>query len=260
MYLVVFATLAIAILGTYTQVLAVEVARIAANQTSTASAMLAWHTAAVSMASSIVKTNSSTSTPAGLFSSANYPSGCSLSADKTGSNAFHVCPPPINISNSTATATQGSVTNSLSNASGTSFSANMIYNTTQSPNAPECVHLPNAQSNGTTCTTTFDVKHYEFYSVLFQDSTTGINYVVTFASAPTTGNASTTNYLTLASGTQISLTASDLLTQLKNKRLPSFSFGTFINGKVSGATYLTYPSGISNVIPSGAVAVISGGL
>lgn len=50
MYLLVFITLVVALIGTYTQVFAVQTARLYANQTTAADAFLTWHSVAVAEA------------------------------------------------------------------------------------------------------------------------------------------------------------------------------------------------------------------
>jgi len=242
-YLVVFVTLVIAVLGTYTQVLAVEAARIASQQTSTAQAMLAWHTASISMATSVIQDSNYVTS----YASA----GCSLSIDHT--TTIATCPPPVHVG--LPTQTNGTVTNSLAGVTTSSFNTNMYFN--HITNVRDCVHLPNTRFNGSACITTFDAKHYEFYSLLFRDSSTGVDYVVTYAAPATAGSAGSS--LVLASGTQISLTGSDLFTQLRNMHVSSLSYGTFDGTKISGAAYAHYPAGISSIIPTGAVAVITGG-
>jgi hypothetical protein len=252
MFLVVFATIVIALLGTYTQVLGVEIARIAAAQTSFARAMLSWHTAAMSMAASVIDTNSA-------YNTTNYPSGCALTNDKSSSlSSFHYCPGPINSAVSASPIeTNGTVTGALSSPP---YATNLIYDSVSK--RTECVHLPTTTCSASdpstgnctgTCTTTFDAKSYEFYSVLYHNG--GSDYVVTFASAPNTAGVQGSNYLTLAGGKQVSLTASDLLKQLRNVGLSNFTYGTVTNSVLTaGSLQYTLPTAAN--IPSGAIALI----
>jgi hypothetical protein len=257
MYLVVFATIAIALISTYTQVLAIEIARIANAQTGIAQAMLSWHTASLSMAASIIDTNSNY--PGG------YPIGCRLSNDKQpgAAVAFGPCPGPINAAQSPTTPLQGTnfgigtVTGALTTPP---YTTNRIYS--RGSAHTECVHLPSTACSASdtygctaTCTTAFDAKTYEFYSILFRGN--GSDYVVTYASPPTNGSSP---YLTLASGKQLGLTTGDLLRQLHNVGLPNYSYGTVKSATgtpsvlTAGPVQYTIPGQAK--VPNGAVALV----
>ncbi len=229
MYLLAFVTLIISLLGMYTQVLAIEVARVASQQTSIAGAMLTWHKAAVSMAAKIVDTNqyryaplASNSYGCSLTDKAYLPSFLTLLPNAGGN--FARCPTPLttpcpaNGSPGTCTSSltvnppsqqvnvfgSGTITDAANCASG-------LCNLTLS----EPVHLP-ADYN------TSNASGYQFYSALYQ--TGGTDVVVTFVAPPLyTGNS--TGFLTLANGSQIAVTSGDLMKQLQLAGGKEYMFG-----------------------------------
>jgi len=75
MYLLTFVFLVISILGVYTQVLAIEAARVMANQTNTADQVLAWHSAALSLAQNVITPTSVTAAGCNL-STGTVPNDC----------------------------------------------------------------------------------------------------------------------------------------------------------------------------------------
>src|SRR6266446_4058731 len=88
MYLLVFVTLAICLISGLTQVIVIQASRAAGEQTAIAQQMVAWHTAAVSMAASIIDTN-----PTG-YAAMSTIGGCSLSYDYSYANSYSRCPSP----------------------------------------------------------------------------------------------------------------------------------------------------------------------
>ena len=90
MYLLAIVTLIVGILSIYAQVLSLQAARIAANQTGFAQTMMEWHGAAVSMASKIISTNQ-------------YAGPCSL----TFNSALTPCNAPTGSGSANGTVTDG---------------------------------------------------------------------------------------------------------------------------------------------------------
>lgn len=222
MYLLVFVTLIISLIGLYTQILSVQTARLFANQNGVGRAMLQWQAAAISMAASIVNTNRAGYAPfAGT--------GCSLSIDVPA--GMNVCPSPLNpptigapvVSLVTGLPVTGTVTDAAGNI-------NTIYNI-NSPAADkrDRVRLSPDYNRAT----------YRFYSILYNTGgvpLTGQNLVVTFVpQAAVNANCPAPNFLCLpgplaAAPSQIGLTGSDLIQQLQNTRVSAVTYGT-----VSGA-------------------------
>src|ERR1700722_14854912 len=258
MYLVVFATLVVAILGTYTQVLAIEVARIAAAQTSVAQAMISWHTAAVSMAASIINTNNPTNAsqyPTG------FPNGCSLSYHTAGGASFHPCPSPWNALYPSETAVLNTSCGGLANCGVISNGSSPMLIFSKASGAQECVHLQGTTcntyvgSNCTgTCTTTFDVNDYEFYSILFRSG--GVDYIVTYAL-----QSASSTYIKLPGNTQLSLTPAGLVKQLRNLGLSTASYGvvtgTNPNQTITGAVAMNLAIPSAAGVTTGSVALVS---
>lgn len=201
MYLLVFITLIIGLVGIYAQVVSLEAARIASNMTGLAKNMIIWHSAAISMGASIVDT--------GSFTSASSP--CSLTYTLPTAVSVVQCPAPLG---------SGSTTGTVTDASG---NRNQIVN--RFSGTPETVHLPSD----------FDATKTQFYSILYYDSSSSQSFVVTFVLKPT---LSATNpapgYLALPpSKNLISYTTGDLLHQLSLSGLPKYSYGTV---KTTGVT------------------------
>jgi hypothetical protein len=248
MYLLVVVALFIAILGTYSQLFSLQAGRIAANQTGMAQDMLAWHAAAVSMAESVLDTQTN-----GMYTTVVQSTGCSLSNDIIPGVAWNFtwCPPPVNPAQSMALQPTGTLTGALSGPP--PYTINRIYNARASKQT-ECVHLPNATCTGidpfgcAACTSTFDAKDYEFYSILYRSN--GSDVVLTYASP-----GASSKYLTLASGKQLSLTQSDLIVQLRKTGIPLTSFGTVENSMVTaGGLQMSIPATAN--VPSGSIALI----
>jgi|SRR5215469_804104 len=245
MYLLVFVTLAVSLVSVYAEVLAAQTSRLYAAQTGLAQQMVAWHTAAVSMAASIIDTNS-----VGYAAFAN--TGCSLSFRYSYGNGYSHCPSPllggVAVNVNLGTGLGGVIMNpSLPLTQ---------YIVPKGANTTQCVHLPNTSCATATgggcgtnaCTTTFKAATYEFNSILFKNN--GVDYVVTFA-APATG---TTN-LQLAGGNQISLSANDMLRQLNKLHISNYTYG-LVNGATTNAT-TSYSIVPTAGVPSGSIALIS---
>lgn len=254
MYLLVFVTLIISLIGLYTQILAVQTARLFANQNGVGRAMLQWQAAAISMAASIVNTNRTGYAAYGL-------TGCSLSNDTTG---LALCPPPSNPPGS------GTPVVSLSTGNPQAFGTitdganlNTIYNiASTAPDKRELVRLPTDFNRGT----------YRFYSILYNtagNALTGENIVITFV-PPAAINAScpVANFLCLpgpaaANPSQIGLTSADLMQQLENTRISRVTYGTvnaagtFLSTK--GVPPRALPPGIGGIRNSVAVIGSSDG-
>jgi hypothetical protein len=234
MYLIVFVTLVVSLICTYSQVLAIQVSRVAAAQSGFAQIMLTWHTAAISMAASIIDTN--TGTGPTTYNSTYQTNGCALTYDF----AYQKCPSPVQ--GGSPANTKGLVTTKLN---GVYVPQYIVTNSV--PQHKECVRLPSTTCAMTgndcaaACSTEFDVKDYEFDSVLFRSG--GADYVITFV-PPTVGNG----WLQLAGGHQIGLTAADLTRQLRNTGLPNDAYGT-----VRGTSIMTPGITYQNILPSGAV-------
>ncbi|MFY9288870.1 MAG: hypothetical protein WAO98_10265 [Alphaproteobacteria bacterium] len=228
MYLLVFVTLVISMIGVYVQVLSLQTARIAAQQNGIAQAMLAWHSAATSMAGSIIRTNNAAYAAVAA-------TGCGLTFNIPAGATYARCPTPRN--GLTALNAWGTLTDGGTNPN--------LYNIFSTQNTVELVHLPAG----------YDTRMYQFYSVLYQ--TGGQNYVATFI--PASAAVNQTAFLTMARGNMIGLTASDLIQQLQQSGAPRYTYGT-----VNTAGQMTTALGTASVqytLPAftntnGAVAVI----
>ena len=262
MYLLVFITLVIGLTSIYTQILVVQAARIAAHQTSIAQTILTWHTAAVSMAASIIATNASGGTGAGS-SATSYDvvpdtAGCSLSNPAVAN--LTRCPGPkdsagnpINPSGAPTLPRSGTLTDGQNTPVWYK-----IYN--KVTGAIEPLHIP----------PTYNVNIYQFSSILYKDVTNKANYVVTYVAPATISVSNPNGFLTLANGTQIGVTAADLMQQLQHAGVPPYTYGYISGGvlrtsmsdssvlPVAATAYnFQYQLPATVVIPDGAVAVIS---
>ncbi|MER2520595.1 MAG: hypothetical protein ABTQ34_07900 [Bdellovibrionales bacterium] len=227
MYLLVFVTLVIGLIGIYGQILTAQTARIAAGQTGFAQTMQDWHVGAVSMAVSVLK---------GGYSP--VATGCSLT-DVTLPGSGGLCP---------NAAACGGGSGVVTNSAGTLGSV-----TTGGPTC-ELVHLP---SN-------YKAQYFQFYSVLYMPATGG-RYVLTWVPPPTTGPAP--GYIVLPTKYQTSITMSDLAQQFRNvAKAAPYTHGTVKNGKISfggikdAATQTTFPIAYdvpSSYVKEGSIAIIS---
>jgi len=205
MYLLAIVTLIIGMLSIYAQVLSVQAARIAANQTGLAVTMETWHSAAVSMAANIID-----NPPAGGIT---YP--CSLTI--TPPNGIAPCVPPNGTGDTYGTVTIGSPTYALNNICKANCS-------TVPQNEP--VHLP----------ADYNKAMYQFYSVLYSDPSGGQPYVVTFVQAPVISASNPApGFISLPpTGHMTSLSTADLLRQLQVSGFPDFAYGTITTSVVNG--------------------------
>lgn len=242
MYLLVFITLMVSIIGLYTQVLGLQASRMAAEQNAFGSAMMQWQTAAISMAASIIKTN------AAAYTNILKQQGCSLTFNlPQGVGAYNRCPSPVLIGGGTLVF--GTVT-----SAGTAPTLNIMPNPASGKN--ECTHLAalctGNDANGCApgnCATSYDITNYQFYSILFQDQVTMQNYVVTFVPAPVASAANPppgfVSLVPVAAGAtgMTGFTLSELVRQLNKAGAQNYSYGYFQNFtatpqlKVTGATY-----------------------
>ena len=259
MYLLTFVTLLIGIIGIYTNVIALQTAQSALKATGIAPAMLVWHGAAISMAQSILQTNS-----AG-FTAAIATTGCSLTFTlPAAASGIARCPPPYNLATgvpvNTAASGGGTVTDGASPPS-----PNLIYDTKN--HYSSCVNLPSACSlpsplppgaDCTACTANYDTTNYQFYSVLYG---TGIqNYVITYVLPPkiTAANPAPGFIAALPSGTLMGYTSGDLLRQLKNTSDANYAFGYLVD---NGAGVTLKATGPADPLPASFSALsLNGGI
>jgi len=151
MYLLTFSFLVIGMIGIYTQVYALEVARLYQNQTSIGQAMIGWHEAAVSLAENVVK-------PAAFV-----PEGCSLTLNLFPTPSY--CSIGSSITWSTEAQPPGVVVSPLvtyMSGSGT-YPSNLFF------------------SN-------YNTNPYTWYSVAFSNGSGG-DYVITYAGSGSDGFA-----------------------------------------------------------------------
>lgn len=250
MYLLVFTTLMIGIIGLYTQVLALQTARLAAHQSAVGSAMLQWHSAAVSMAASIIRTNPAAYNAVKL-------NGCSLTyvmEPGTVAGGFTPCPAPILAGG--AVDAFGTVTT----GPGAPANPNLIPNQAGTKN--ECVHLVSQCTvlgafGCSACTSSYDTLNYQFYSILYQDAGTNQNRVVTFVPAPKITAANPPpGYLSLVhvpggTGNLLGQTASDLLQQLNMAGAPNYTYGSFKGFPAAPSPQLVVAGGTYNLPSTG---------
>lgn len=257
MYLLVFVTLVVSLMSLYTQVMAIDIGRIAAQQKNLAQEMMEWHTAAVSMAASIVETNSGG--PTGLGASYNAASvsptaGCSLSPKVPATGITTFCPGPINPS--THTAINGGTTTSTGTIldAANTFRFVCIYHPLTSS---YCAGTTGAGNSGAIhLSASYSVSNYQFYSFLYRDAV-GSDYVVTYVPPATVSGANPTGYLTLANGNVVGFTSGDLRQQLLNADPGHLSSGSGIvksNVLVTSVFSYTLPTG---AVPTGSIALIS---
>jgi hypothetical protein len=219
MYLLVFTTLIVSLIGLYAQISALETGRMYARQNGIGKAMLLWQTAAMSMAANIIKVNGFVPTVG----------GCSLGDDlPVGSPAR--CPKPTGTSELNGTVTTGTT-------------INQVYSTTP-PVGPLPVHLP----------ADYNVGIYRFYSILYH-SLAGPNYVVSFL--PNTGTGVFLN--SAVTGVTLGITTSDLFQQIRHTGADTATFGSIDISVpqllASGSAY-PLPGFMNTATYDGAVAVI----
>jgi len=206
MYLLTFITLLIGLIGIYAQVIALQTARMVAQQTGIAMTLIQWHSAAVSMARSVISVNAS-----------NIPSaGCSLTVALPPIPGIVVCPSPV----TAGTLTGGTVTSGVvpPYTVGTYTLNKVMYNAAQ-----VTVSMPSG----------YDTNDYQFYSILYPMS--GTYQVMTLVPAPIPSSTNPTpGYLAaIPSGILLGTTLAGLTQQLSNTSLPNYTYGPI---SVSGTT------------------------
>jgi len=193
MYLLAMTMVIIGVLGSYTQVLALQTARLAATQNSFAQAMIEWHNTALALVQNNIP-NNSTNIPA---------RGCALTWQ---------LPSAIPTTPAIPICTGGS--------GALSITVDGAHNTT-----PNCISNPSTPP----CKTSLPVgysSNYEFYSLAYTTAV-GQILVMTFLLQPTT----TPPFLvmpspTLVNGATTSFTQSDLQKQMINSNLSFINYGT----------------------------------
>jgi hypothetical protein len=263
MFLLTFVTLIVAFVGIYAQVLALQTARFYASQQGIAQEMQIWHAAAVSMAASIIDTNSAAYAP---FTT----TGCSLTFNPPA--GLGLCPEPLDPINGPITGNSPNGTVAYGNLPAQNPKLNQIYNAITA--ATECVNLPTTTA---TCQSSYNINSYQFFSVLYQ--TNNQDYVITFVpkatisasnplpgflSLPVINGANNTG----ANPVTIGITASDLLQQFQNSGMANYTYGTvnaagtqITAGSLNGTsqTYVfpvTFSAGLKAIL-SNSIAVIS---
>ncbi len=266
MYLLVFTTLVISLIGLYAQTLTVQAARFAAGQTTVAQAMLAWHATALAEA----KYGTYVSFPLGPYTP--VPSGCSLVNSFFTVDGGSNCP-----GNSAVTISIASVLPTNPTGGG-AVNLPDCASTLPNTNAPPCfTALPPGYKGGNGGST----QPYTFYSMYYQPVGSTQNYVITFVPPPNPAQVGGTPALINLPGTvnssfvpqaKMGITMSDLYNQLRNSDTPTMSYGIVKNhlvttpGLFNGTTTASasYPiptDGCASpggcTVPDGSIAIIS---
>jgi hypothetical protein len=215
MYLLVFSTLVIALIGLYAQVITAQTARFAGQQTAIAQQMLLWHTVAVSQAKNTGITAIAT--------------GCSLTLGVT---------TPALCTGSTGASVYVST---FMPTTANSWGGSPYFGTTcsGSPITPPCwTNLPGGYQTNT----------YSFNSVYFK-ATNNINYVITYVVPPIINAANPApGFVVTANGSMLGLTMADLYSQFQKAGFPVISYGTVTTG---GANPVLTTPAISNGLATG---------
>lgn len=230
MYLLVFVTLVIGLIGIYGQILTAQTARVAASQTGFAQTMMDWHSAAVSMGGSVIK---GASAPTDII-------GCALTAFSPPSASVSPC--------------QNTVCSGLGIVTDMTGSARYKIALDRTGPCAEDVHLSSS----------YKAEYYQFYSVLYA-AASGARYVITWVAPPAT---SVTNpapgYIALPTKYQTSLTMADLSQQFRNiAKASPYTYGFVKNSKLkvggikADAQTLDVSYDVPSYIPEGSIAVIS---
>ena len=244
MYLLVFVTLVIGLVGIYAQVLSLQAARIASSINALGTNMVEWHLAAISMGGSILQTNLPASIPVTVPCSLTFTAPAGVTA----------CIPPVGSGDASGTVTVGA-TSGLNNI--------VIGN----PPITVPVHLP----------ADYKIAQVQFYSILYKDASSNQYYVVTYVPpAHISANNPAPGFLSLpTSSNYISYTSSDLQHQLSISHIPDYAYGTAASNGTNeflvspayekGEVYATSTGGVKTVIqynlpavvPTGSVAIVS---
>lgn len=236
MFLVVFVTLIISVVGLYAQVLTLQNVKAFNNQTTFAQQMLTWQNTAVSLANSL-----NLSVPAG---------GCRLTANVA-----------YTVSGAGSGGTSGQRLNTCT------YSGNPISIAIAKPST-----IATSCAGGVTgaCWTAlpagYQTTPYSFYTLFYTAGTT--NYIITYAHDT---DASGNLMLPDNSGTSIGLTPNELTLQLQHSGVPALAYG-MVSGP-NGSRVLTLSNAyfthtlpnlnglqtvpVPDAVPSGAVAVVS---
>jgi len=260
MYLLVFVTIVISLIGVYAQILTVQTARLASGQATIAQAMLTWHATAIAEARY------------GVYANGPYipdAFGCSLTVNFT----------PVNDSNC-----QGN--------NGPIHSIPIVTRTNQFASLPDCTTT--APVNTPPCWTGLPPGYrggfggaanpYTFFSMYYSPAA-GQRYVITFVPAPALSATNPApglvklpgdlpgNVSKFASQQVIGITMAELLKQLHNAHMPPFAYGVIQNKKLT--TVAISPNGNGSnptsfsfniptdgcpakcTVPDGSIAIIS---
>lgn len=228
MYLLTFAMIMIAMLGLYTQVYAVQVARMFANETSIADNIVAWHEAAASLANNVINTTTNPLTIA----------GCSLS--------FSLVAPAYCIKGA---ASGGLPSVTVTGNGNYANPAGYIF-----PQLPGTFNSVTYQWKSIAYQPTPNT----FYVITF------VPPPLISATNPPPGYISTAT----APPHQLTITMGDLMHQLQASGLPLYSFGYVSGGKLITASTLppgaptfgaaiTYPVPPVAEVPNNSIAIIS---
>ncbi len=265
MYVLTFAFVLIGIIAIYAQTVTLQVSRQAASLAGIAPAVAQWHTAAVSMARSIIQTNNATYSGVAT-------TGCSLTYTLPPQTTAVIsqCPSPMK---------GGATVNSPASTGGTVTDGSSppvlrmtYFMVSGATTYISCVDLPSTTCTApttlpadcTTCTTTYDTTHYQFYSILYKDSATTGNYVITFIPAATISATNPPPGLisTVVGSGYLPFTVGDVLRQLKSHPPSAYNFGNITDdGTTSKLTtsmgIFTLPSSFENLNLNGGIAIIS---
>jgi hypothetical protein len=208
MYLLVFVTLVISLIGIYAQVISVQAARLASNQTAVIQQMLRWHSTAISQ------------TRYAAISPIPGVAGCDLT---TGGLAGIPCDSPA----------RGQVW--ISETVPPAWTAFECAGTL----APPCwTALPPG----------YQADPYTFYSIFYQPTTAQNYVITFIPPPVTNANNPPPGFISLpesgaAGAQQVGATMGDIVEQVRNVSLPAVSYGTIAHvGGTCGTYCLVTPS------------------
>lgn len=229
MYLLVFVTLVIGLLGVYGQILTVQTARVAAGQIGFAQTIQDWHAGAVSMAASVLK---------GGYAPDN--NGCSLTSGG-----------PVGDCVNAAVCGGSGVVASSAGAIGKIT----IDNTA----CDEEIHLPKG----------YKAEYYQFESILYLSASGGRYVLTWVPPPIVAAGNPAPGYVALPSASnkryQTSMTMADISQQFRNiaKSAP-YTYGIVKNStlkvgsiKTDETNVLVLDYGVPNYVPEGSIGIIS---
>jgi hypothetical protein len=263
MYMIVFVTAVVAVVGVYSQLFMLQALRLYSMQTGIAQTMMTWHAAAVGQATNLISPSSFSTAPCVIGTSPwTYIGGGGLLASQCQNTVLG----GVYLQGLPASATDACVNNNP---------------------RPCTTYLPQGYQTGT----------YEFYSIVYQDTSAGSaqNYVLTFVPPPVQTNLpySSLGLLCLpgiVSGnnsclpqfqqTQLSVTLTDLYAQLRakysvgnygtiqcnppgaspcpQKQLATPALQEMVDGApVNRSVTYTLPESLTGMVPVNSVAIIS---